>query len=100
MKDRLDVLVCYDVETVSEGGKRRLRQMAKACSAYGQRVQYSVFELSVTPALLERFVQRAVEVMDVGTDSLRVYVLSGPREEYLQVFGRDGWVDFDAPLIL
>lgn len=100
MKDRLDVLVCYDVETVSPSGASRLRKMAKACSAYGQRVQYSTFELNVTPALLEKFIQRATSVMDIQRDSLRVYILRGSRESYLQTFGRDGWTDFEAPLIL
>lgn len=100
MKSRLDLLVSYDVETVTAEGKRRLRKMAKACEAYGQRVQYSVFELDVTPALFEQFLGRARNIMDVETDSLRVYRLSGNREDYLQVYGRDGWVDFDAPLVV
>ena len=38
------ILVTYDVNTESEGGKRRLRQVAKCCVKYGQRVQNSVFE--------------------------------------------------------
>jgi len=100
MRDRLDVLVCYDVSTVTPAGEARLRKMAKACSAYGQRVQYSVFELNVTPALLERFLHRALNVMDTATDSLRVYVLRGTRDQILQVYGRDGWTDFDSPLIV
>jgi CRISPR-associated protein Cas2 len=100
MKSRIDLLVCYDVETVSEGGRRRLRRMARACSAYGQRVQYSVFELNVTQALLAKFIQRAVEIMDGERDSLRVYRLGSDRDEYLQVFGRDGWVDFEEPLVV
>lgn len=100
MSARFDVLVCYDVETVSEGGARRLRKMSKACSGYGQRVQYSVFELNVTAELLERFLERATNIMDTDRDSLRVYLLRGDREEYLKVYGRDGWVDFEAPLIL
>lgn len=100
MKDRLDVLVCYDVSTVTGDGARRLRRMAKACSAYGQRVQWSTFELKVTPALLERFLQRATEIMDMQADSLRLYTLRGPREETVQTFGRDGWTDFEAPLIV
>lgn len=100
MRDRLDVLVCYDVSTVTPGGESRLRRMAKACSAYGQRVQYSTFELKVTPALLEKFLQRALAIMDERTDSLRVYILRGPRDEVLQVYGRDGWTDFEAPLIV
>ncbi|CAN5365461.1 CRISPR-associated endonuclease Cas2 [soil metagenome] len=100
MKDRLDVLVCYDVETTTPAGASRLRRMAKACSAYGQRVQYSTFELNVTPALLEKFLQRALSVMDVKCDSLRVYMLRGARDSYLQTYGRDGWTDFQAPLIV
>jgi CRISPR-associated protein Cas2 len=100
MKTRLDLLVSYDVETVTPAGRSRLRKMSKACSAYGQRVQYSVFELNVTPALFEKFIRRALDIIDVQADSLRVYVLSGARDDYLKVYGRDGWVDFDAPLIL
>ena len=100
MRDRLQVLVCYDVETATVEGEARLRRMAKACEAYGQRVQYSVFELDVTPVLLERFLQRAIGVMNPSLDSLRVYLLSGPRDRYLQVYGRDGWRDFQGPLIV
>ena len=38
------ILITYDVSTESEGGKRRLRCVARACKDFGQRVQYSVFE--------------------------------------------------------
>ena len=100
MQKRLDVLACYDVETVTPAGQARLRRMSKTCVAFGQRVQYSVFELRVTPAMLERFVQRAVGVMDIQRDSLRLYVLTGERHEYLNVYGRDGWVNFEGPLII
>lgn len=41
------VLVSYDVSTSSASGERRLRRLAKACRDYGQRVQYSVFEIEV-----------------------------------------------------
>ena len=44
------VLVTYDVQTTSPAGKRRLRHLARACLDYGQRVQFSVFELKVDPA--------------------------------------------------
>jgi CRISPR-associated protein Cas2 len=43
------VVVSYDVAE-DENGKRRLRQVAKTCKNYGQRVQYSVFECLVDPA--------------------------------------------------
>ena len=44
------VLITYDVSTESEGGKRRLRRVARACKDFGQRVQFSVFECDVDPA--------------------------------------------------
>ena len=44
------VLVTYDVRTAEGGGARRLRRVAKACQDFGQRVQYSVFEIEVDPA--------------------------------------------------
>ena len=44
------VLVTYDVNTVEGNGAARLRAVAKACRDYGQRVQFSVFEIEVDPA--------------------------------------------------
>ena len=38
------VLITYDVNTEDAAGRRRLRQIAKQCINYGQRVQNSVFE--------------------------------------------------------
>ena len=38
------VLITYDVNTEDAAGRRRLRQIAKQCVNYGQRVQDSVFE--------------------------------------------------------
>lgn len=38
------VLITYDVNTEDSGGRKRLRQIAKQCVDYGQRVQNSVFE--------------------------------------------------------
>lgn len=38
------VLISYDVNTEDAAGHKRLRQIAKQCVNYGQRVQNSVFE--------------------------------------------------------
>ena len=40
------VIVCYDVNTETCKGRRRLRRVAKLCESLGQRVQKSVFEAS------------------------------------------------------
>ncbi|MEI7650242.1 MAG: CRISPR-associated endonuclease Cas2, partial [Methanomicrobiales archaeon] len=44
------VLVTYDVNTETPEGRRRLRNVAKECVNYGQRVQNSVFECLLDPA--------------------------------------------------
>ena len=38
------VLITYDVNTEDASGHKRLRQIARQCVNYGQRVQCSVFE--------------------------------------------------------
>lgn len=45
------VLITYDVRTDTPAGRKRLRRVAKACEDYGQRVQFSVFECDLDPAL-------------------------------------------------
>lgn len=34
----MQVLITYDVETITSEGKKRLRQVSKVCVDYGQRV--------------------------------------------------------------
>lgn len=97
---KIDVLVAYDVNTETSEGRRRLRHIAKTCLAFGQRVQYSVFECRVDQAQLEEFESRLVGIMDEETDSLRIYILAGKRERFLRVYGVDRHVDFDEPLVL
>ena len=47
------VLVCYDVNTETSAGRRRLRRVAKVCESTGQRVQKSVFECQLDVAQFE-----------------------------------------------
>ena len=69
------VLVTYDVNTESEGGKRRLRRVAKLCENFGQRVQCSVFECLVDPAQWADLSHRLCLEIDKERDSLRFYFL-------------------------
>ena len=41
------VLISYDVSTVDQAGKTRLRKVAKECQNHAQRVQNSVFEANL-----------------------------------------------------
>ncbi len=98
--ERINILVCYDVNTVDATGRRRLRKVAKVCEGHGQRVQYSVFECTLTEAIIETFQAKLLDIMDDRQDSLRFYRLIGDRAQIVAVFGRDGWVDYGAPLVL
>lgn len=69
------VLVTYDVNTETPAGRKRLRHVAKLCVDYGQRVQNSVFECSVTPAEFVDIKHRLTQIIDEKTDSIRFYLL-------------------------
>ncbi len=97
---RFDILVCYDVSTDDKEGARRLRRVAKICTAYGQRVQKSVFECSITSTQYEQLKRRLLKAMDPKQDSLRFYRLVGGREQCTETYGRDTYVDYEEPLVL
>ena len=73
------MLVTYDVQTTTPSGKRRLRRLARACLDYGQRVQFSVFELKVDPSQWATCRDRLLSIFDPEKDSLRstTWVRSG-----------------------
>lgn len=93
------VLVTYDVSTVTPEGRRRLRQVAKTCLDYGQRVQNSVFELKVDPGQWTTCRLRLEELIDKETDSLRYYFLGANWNRRVEHFGAGPAYDIDGPLI-
>lgn len=94
------VLVTYDVN-VSEGdGAKRLRQVAKACRDFGQRVQYSVFEIEVDPAQWTMLKARLESIIERDHDSLRYYYLGANWKRRVEHFGAKPAVDMHGPLIL
>jgi CRISPR-associated protein Cas2 len=96
----MNILITYDVNTSDPAGQKRLRRVAKACEAYGQRVQKSVFECRLTETLLEKLKQRLFKVIDPQKDSLRFYRLPGDRDKWVEVYGVDHYVDYDAPMVI
>jgi CRISPR-associated protein Cas2 len=74
--------------------------VAQACQDFGQRVQKSVFECSVSEAQFEEVMRRLLDIIEKTEDSLRVYRLTEPKDKHVQVYGLDGSVNFDDPLVL
>lgn len=96
----MDILVTYDVNTLTKSGRARLRRVAKLCEGHGQRVQFSVFECTVNDAQMETFRARLLKAIEASEDSLRIYTLRGGREGCVQSYGHDQYVNFQAPLII
>ena len=81
------VLITYDVDTRDAAGRTRLRQIAKQCVNYGQRVQCSVFECLLDPAQCRSLQAKLCKIMDPEKDSLRFYYLGNRYENKIEHFG-------------
>ena len=75
------VLITYDVNTADAAGRKRLRQIARQCVNYGQRVQNSVFECKLDPAQYKLLQAKLCAIMDPERDSLRFYSLGNRYEQ-------------------
>ncbi len=69
------ILITYDVNTETKEGRKRLRQVAKTCVKYGQRVQNSVFECLLDEAKYVMLKAELQSIIDEKSDSLRFYRL-------------------------
>lgn len=96
----MKVLVTYDVSTVDHAGRRRLARVAKTCLDYGQRVQNSVFECSVTPEQWAELRHRLIDEINQDQDSLRFYLLGKHWRRRVEHVGAKPVVDLDGPLIV
>ena len=93
------VLITYDVNTETAGGKRRLQKVAKKCQDYGQRVQNSVFECLIDPGRF-KLLQAALEkIIDPEVDSLRYYYLGDEWHKRVEHVGAKPSLDMEGALI-
>ena len=95
------VLVSYDVSTVDNRGKARLRKAAKACLDFGQRVQNSVFECDVDPAQWTALKHRLETIINPEEDSLRYYYLGSNWQHRVEHVGAKPTLDLrNDPLLI
>lgn len=94
------VLITYDVSTISEGGQRRLRRVAKTCENYGQRVQNSVFECLIDPQQFKELQHQLQKIVDPTTDSLRYYYLGAKWQGKVEHFGAKQGYDPEGMLFI
>ena len=93
------MLVSYDVSTADRAGKRRLRRLAKACTNFGTRVQYSVFECHLDAAQWVTLKAELETICDPRTDSLRYYNLGNHYHPKVEHFGAKPAPDPETDLL-
>lgn len=94
------VLVTYDVNTIEENGKKRLRRVARACQDFGQRVQFSVFEVEVDPAQWVALKARLEKIINPEFDSLRYYYLGANWRRRVEHVGAKPATDLGGLLVI
>ena len=68
--NNLNILVSYDITD-----DRRRTKLVKVLKDYGSRVQYSVFELQISDAQLEKLLGQVEKVINAADDNVRYYTL-------------------------
>lgn len=93
------ILVTYDVSTQDETSAKRLRQVARQCRNYGQRVQYSVFEIEVDPAQWTMLKAKLEGIINPEKDSLRYYYLGKNWQNKVEHVGAKPVLDLNDVLL-
>lgn len=96
----MNILITYDVDTTEREGQKRLRQVAKACTDYGQRVQNSVFECEVTDVQLVVLKDRLKSIINMGVDSIRIYHLNKNEKRRVEVIGIETSFNVNETIII
>jgi len=96
----VDLLIAYDVETVTPAGRNRLRRVAKICEAYGHRVQKSVFEVVCRDADKPRLIAALSNAIDHDRDSVRMYRLPARALDDIEYLGTPRQIDPRGPIVI
>lgn len=94
------VLITYDVNTSSENGQKRLRQVAKCCKDFGQRVQNSVFECLIDGSDFVRLKAKLLKIIDKELDSIRIYQLGRNYQTKIEHLGVKTSFEIEGELII
>lgn len=94
------VLITYDVNTIDSAGRKRLRQVAKQCVNYGQRVQNSVFECILDAAQYRIVKNKLIKIADLDKDSLRFYNLGNNYQSKIEHLGTKNAYEAEGVLMV
>lgn len=94
------LLITYDVSTMDDGGKKRLRKIAKECVNYGQRVQNSVFECILDGSQELLLKSKLIAIADEDKDSLRFYRLGNNYKTKIEHYGAKKTYEAEGTLLI
>ena len=94
------LVVAYDVDTTTQAGEKRLRKVAQLCERYGSRVQNSVFEVLLTPAQLVKLKSGLTKIIDVKSDSIRIYRIGSTYQNKIEVLGKSTRVEIGEAILI
>ncbi len=94
------VLITYDVNVTTDGGKARLRKVARQCVNYGQRVQNSVFECLVDSTQFAELKHKIENIIDKEKDSVRYYFLGNNWKNRVEHVGAKAGYDPEGILMI
>jgi len=75
-------IVAYDIPS-----NRRRKKISDLLEGYGRRVQYSVFELMLSPAKYAELRQRLRRYVQMEEDSVRFYPVSKHTLDQVEIWG-------------
>lgn len=91
----MNYLICYDITE-----PRRLRKTAKALEKMGIRVQYSFFELDVSPKGLEKILSDLKKIINIKEDKLYVYPICADCKRKVLIEGTGSMLKLETFIIL
>lgn len=94
------VLICYDVNTATASGRKRLQKVAKECQNHAQRVQNSVFEADLDYSSFLKLKDRLEKLIDKEVDSLRFYYLGNNWKRRVEHIGAKETYDPEGVIII
>ena len=90
------LVVSYDIVD-----DRRRDKIANILKDYGKRVQYSVFECTLSGKLMRKMVKELLRYVKAQEDSLRIYRLCKGCEDNVEVYGlASSYADDEGPIVI
>jgi len=93
-------ILAYDISTEDAKGRKRLRNVAKVCENYGQRVQKSVFEFQLDEKKFLQMKKEVLNIMNDKEDNVRIYKIIEPKEDYVEEYGNFTAVDYENDTLI